>query len=364
MSFKGEIQEGEIVEFPILQVLAALAIERSGSLTVRSRSFSGGKQEDEPLIELKGSATSFKGHVLAGDEEYLDWLNTALLRAGMIEPPGLRSVALQLAEYSDVILGVDTNVLYACILAEHLLDEFSRVHLRPYRESVDWVLLIIPGVVMKEVENAANQKKGGFLTHTGRRGFRALQEIMHLNRTSGFRGLSVLVAGQTNPEQARLSADGLTVLNADSMIRDQFKTFLKGVDFHKGIFFLTLDKTNASLAQAEGLNAIRVPGPRRLHRGTEVTLPPDEVVLLARVIYELAVEFGIVRVGWKDSGQEHWIELHGGWQWKSMEHWENWQLLCVAHDPSFLRAVNGYASRVDPAKVREAWKDLSDLLID
>ena len=38
----------------------------------------------------------------------------------------------------------------------------------------------------------------------------------------------------------------------DMIIRDQFKQFLRQIDFHKGMYFLTSDKSNAALAQTEG----------------------------------------------------------------------------------------------------------------
>src|SRR2546427_5686742 len=45
------------------------------------------------------------------------------------------------------------------MLWEHLLDEFHRIQVRPYKESINWILLVIPGVVMKELENAANMRR-------------------------------------------------------------------------------------------------------------------------------------------------------------------------------------------------------------
>src|SRR5207302_3928113 len=64
----------------------------------------------------------------------------------------------------------------------------------------------------------------------------------------------------------------------------------------------------------------------RLRKGQELAMPREESILLARLVYELAVEFGTVRVTWEDHGPHH-IDLEGGWIWKSMEHWEAWQLL-------------------------------------
>lgn len=363
-SFRGLIEKGEVVDFPILQLAVAAIKGHVDRITVRSRGFGGGDKEDVPLLEITGPPTRYRLRVLADGPDYLDWLNSALLCSGFVEPSGLTALARRLAEHEDIILGVDTNVLYASILGEHLLDEFSRIHVRPYRESVNWILLIIPGVVMKEVENAANQKKGGHLTHVGRRGYRALQEIMNLNRAEGFQGLSVLAAGQTNPEQLRLSADGLTILNADSMIRDQFRAFLRGIDFRKGVFFLTMDKTNASLATAEGLTAIRVQHPRRLHKGDHLDMPREETVLLARVLYELAVEFGILRVSWTD-GREHHMDLDGAWTWKGMEHWETWQVLCADHDDGLHKVLPRYVSgKFDAKRIQREWERLAEDLAE
>src|SRR5439155_1276966 len=272
---------GQIAECPALQL--ALGAIKGGvdRLTVASIG-TGGSKEEYPLVEIQGTATSYQVKVLEDSPEYLDWLNSALLCAGFVEPIGLTAIARRLAEYEDIILGVDTNILYASILGEHLLDEFHRIHVRPYKESVNWILLVIPGVVMKELENAANMKKGNRLSHAGRRGYRALQEITTLKGTEGYQGLSVLVVGPTNPEQLHLSPDGLTIVNADSMIRDQFKAFLRGIDFRKGVFFLTMDKTNASLAAAEGLTALRIQYPRRLRKGEQLAMLPQGSVLLAR----------------------------------------------------------------------------------
>ena len=236
--------------------------------------------------------------------------------------------------------------------------------MRPYKESVNWILLVIPGVVMKELENAANMKKGNRLSHAGRRGYRALQEITTLKGTEGYQGLSVLVVGPTNPEQLHLSPDGLTIVNADSMIRDQFKAFLRGIDFRKGVFFLTMDKTNASLAAAEGLTALRIQYPRRLRKGDELAMPKEESVLLARLVYELAIEFGTVRVTWEDHGPHH-LDLEGAWTWKSMEHWEAWQLMVSDVDPGIHKALNRYMDgSFDPRRFVREWQKLAEILAE
>ncbi len=364
MAESSLIEKNQIVEFPILQLALAAVKARVDPLTVRSLGFAGGGEEDVPLVEIRGSPGAFHVRVLTDNTEYLDWLAGAMLRAGMVEPVGLTAVARRLAEYEDLVLGVDTNLLYASVLGEHLLEEFHRIHARPYKETVNWILVVIPGVVMKELENAANQKKGGHLTHAGRMGYRALQEITALKRTEAFQGMSVLVVGQTNPEQLRVTPDGLTILNADSMIRDQFKSFLRGIEFRKGIFFLTMDKTNASMAAAEGLSALRIQHPRRLHKGDDIGIPKEETVLLARVLYELAVEFGKVRVGWNEGGAHH-VDLEGEWTWKSMEHWEEFQLLCSDTDRGFSKALGRYiGGRFDAHRVLAEWETIREALAE
>ncbi len=363
MAALGLIEKNQVVEFPVAQLALAVLKASVESVTLRSLGFVGA-DEDVPLVEIHGSPSDFRLRVLTDKADYLDWLNGALLRAGMVEPVGLTSVARRLAEYEDIVLGVDTNLLYSCIFGEHLLEEFHRIHARPYKETVNWILLVIPGVVMKELENAANQKKGGHLTHAGRMGYRALQEITSLKRTEAFQGMSVLVVGETNPPQLRLSADGLTILNADSMIRDQFKAFLRGIEFRKGIFFLTMDKTNASMAAAEGLSALRIQHPRRLRKGDEVSLPREETVLLARVLYELAVEFGKIRIAWNDGGAHH-LDLEGSWTWKSMEHWEAFQLLCSDQDRGFDKAMSRYiGGRFDLRRILEQWQEIHEALAE
>ena len=91
---------------------------------------------------------------------------------------------------------------------------------------------------------------------------------------------------------------------------------------------------------------------------------PEGSVLLARLVYELAVEFGTVRVTWEDHGP-HYIDLEGSWTWKSMEHWEAWQLLASDLDPGFHKALNRYVDGAFDARrfVRE-WQKLAEILAE
>src|SRR2546425_7721760 len=115
MSFRELLEKGQIAEFPALQLALGAIKGRVDRLTVASIG-TGGSKEDYPLVEIQGTATSYQVKVLEDSSEYLDWLNSALLCAGFVEPIGLTAIARRLAEYEDIILGVDTNILYASIL--------------------------------------------------------------------------------------------------------------------------------------------------------------------------------------------------------------------------------------------------------
>jgi len=157
--------------------------------------------------------------------------------------------------------------------------------------------------VVHELEQLANTRNDkGSLTRQGRIGFRALQEILELNRSADLTGISLMIVGAANPVfDARVELKGLRedfsrvrhLINStqkaamspasdegdentngtaarqhnsrgskrsssscDMMIRAQYKEFLRQIDFHKGAFFLTADKSNAAMARAEGLQAI------------------------------------------------------------------------------------------------------------
>ncbi len=91
-------------------------------------------------------------------------------------------------------------------------------------------------------------------------------------------------------------------------------------------------------------------------------MPEEESVLLARVVYELAIEFGSVRLSWDDHGPHH-LDLDGAWTWKSMEHWEAWQLLCSDFDVGFHKALSrSVDGSFDARRFVREWQKLSDIL--
>jgi len=281
-------------------------------------------------------------------------------------------IARKLGESDDVILGLDTNILYDCVISRQLLDGFIHTNAGMHGTTPNWLLLIVSSAVMHEIEQAANSRDAtGRLDEAGRRGYRGLQEILELDQTSDFPGLSLLVVGEANPvldtrvelRLLREQASGtkptrrLRRLSAgDTIIRDQFKTFLRQISFHKSTFFLTADKSNAALAQAEGLHAIYYPKVswQELARTASplepTTLPgpaaePAQVsVLLGDLIYELAVAFGAVTLSWP-TGRVH---VHCDLVGESLDHWLNRDLRMGSRDIATL------VSQCDPSATARA----------
>ncbi|MFW6142090.1 MAG: PIN domain-containing protein [Candidatus Saliniplasma sp.] len=357
MNWKKFVNKNRLLDFPVLQMLSSLLKNNIGNLVINSKPSEGVEGPTDKLMTIGGSASDYTIDIVADNSNVLNNLTSAMTRSGLIEPYDLDKVASKLASNKDLILGLDTNLLYNCIISEHLLNALDEMNPYSYSKIPKWILFAVPGVVMKEIENAANHKSKGRLTHIGRIGFRALQEIHTLQENKGNSGYTVLVVGKTNPPQLRyIGEDSTKLQNADSLIRDQFRTFVQEIDLRKGVYFLTMDKTNSSLGEAEGLNAIRVKHPKMLKTGYQLRQVSGKTVLLGRIIYELAVEFGIIEITWKEHGRFHYLELDSGWQWKNMGHWENWQLLCSDFDHNFYREIDSYED-IPVQRIRDQWNE-------
>ncbi len=363
MNWKKHVSKGRILDFPVLQLLITSIKNNQGHLIVKAKPDDGSEGPVDKLISIGSSPANYHIKIISDRSDHLNNLTSAMCRSGLVKPYDLEKVTHSMIESEDLVLGLDTNLIYNCIVSEHLLSGFEKANPFSYSKMPNWLLLAVPGVVMKEIENAANHKKKGRLTHIGRLGFRALQEIMVLQENRGSSGSAVLVVGSTNPQQLRYSdEDSSKIENADSLIRDQFRNFIRELDMRKGVYFLTMDKTNASLGRAEGLNSIRVNHPKMLRTGYDLYQLGEETVLLARILYEIAVEFGVIEISWKEHGRMHYFELDSGWQWKNMGHWENWQLLCSGYDNHFFREVNNY-DEVDVEKISSYWKELREAMV-
>jgi hypothetical protein len=204
-------------------------------------------------------------------------------------------------------------------------------------------------------------------------GFRALQEILELNRAKDLTGISLIIVGESNPvldtrveiqsmrydltkhiskmlqqlqkldvddkvgfdeEQYFLSSQ-TKLSTGDMIIRDQFKEFLRQIDFHKGMYFLTSDKSNSALAQTEGLHSIyytKPPSylfkdslekpirPQRIRFKEAESKQQGEITLgvpIGKLIYELAVGLGTIKV----RTPEEEIKVRCDGKGESLDHW-------------------------------------------
>ena len=319
----------EVVEFPVYHLLLDLLLAKEEGFEV----YTQWKGHEVPLLTVEvdkvtGYTVEYTGEKV---RELLNSLTSALYRCGFLLSPYWKEVALKISQFDDVILGVDTNVLLAATLTEHLFNHLSITDVKKYVSTPNWLLVVVPSAVMHELEQGANLRERGYLTDKGRVSYRGLQEILDIDRRQDLSGVSLLIVGESNPvldtrvelrrlrEEigkeakvlAEVAGEKATVWQSkpssgDMIIRDQFKHFLKQIDFHKGLYFVTSDKSNAALARAEGLNSIyyRFP-PWQSIRGT--IRPPaipckgesKELLLevpLGKLIYELAVQFGLIKI--------------------------------------------------------------------
>lgn len=242
-------------------------------------------------------------------------IRDALIRCGLIKHANLENDVMRfLKNYDDVILACDTNGLLDCVITSILLPEINVRINEEIKGCPNWLLFVIPRLVMSEIERKATQKfsgipkMAGWPTYEGRMGQRALQEILTLDMSKEYRGLSLMTIGEIPQyyEDLRKSCQRM-----DGEIRKQVRDFLKSVDFHKGIFFLTQDRVNAMMARTEGIQSLYFQKPQY----KELTREKLKTENISSVLYELAVTFGEITV-------EKLGKLSIFWPGKHVTHWE------------------------------------------
>ena len=277
-----------------------------------------------------------------------------------------------------------------CSVTQQLFDGFMFTGPANHVHTPNWILIVVPSAVMHEIEQAANTRdKNGLLTFEGRMGYRALQEIMELDQSKDMSGVSLLIAGEANPVlDTRVELQGLRedmkevasqqiqlklhrkLSAGDTIIRDQFKNFLRQISFHKGAFFVTADKSNSALAQAEGLHSIYYPPPpwnTLLLLGQKVEPPPlefeDEIVTISipfgKLIYELAIEFEAISVGWDNDE----VRLECDSRGESLDHWVNRDLRINRRDLEKLVGNYNAYGKFSLTHVSNMWRELGENLM-
>ena len=387
------------IDFPVYHLLFDAALNSQEELHICADGF-------DRLLTIKRTKnkdafTCAPGPELAALIEKKDWEKTrepldglinAFNRCGfLLSNRHWQQVASRLGECDDVILGLDTNILYNCAVTQQLLDSFVFLNKSGYLYAPNWVLLVIPNAVMHEIEQAANSRNShGRLTQKGRMGYRGLQEILEIDQSKDIHGISALMVGEANPtldtrvELRGLRKDLLQRENSeevklyresagDTTIRDQFKTFLRQISFHKGAYFLTADKTNSALAKVEGLHAIYYPhyagNPFVKWDGdatkiVEVERPHVSYgeeslqinVPLGKLLYELAVVFQPLQICW---GQTK-IEVECDHRGEDLELWVDRNLKIDEDDLKELKQHYGTVGRFTLEEVQKLWKGYTD----
>ncbi|MGD2093196.1 MAG: ribonuclease P subunit p25 family protein [Candidatus Aminicenantes bacterium] len=325
-------QNVDYINYSTYHLLFDRYLKESGSLKILTRDQ---RQSPIPLLDIqeKNGVRKYTPYKVENldkrDGIKDDEVNNALIRSGLLLPERWKKIGKKLSQYDDIILGLDTNILHRCTISKHLLPVVSLVESAEFVHTPNWILLVVPSTVMYELEEAANIRDKGLLQFKGRMGFRAIQEVMELSENIDIPGISLLIHGETNPvldtknilfgirrdmhrymwESKGGSPGSYRPLKkssgGDMTIRYQFKKFLNQVDFHKGTFFLTADKSNSVLAQAEGLRPIYIPysnlPPKNYAPFNPIQIPGKVEegqkqlsinVPLGSIIYELAVSFG------------------------------------------------------------------------
>ena len=390
---REDFDENDFVNYSTYQLLLDWYFRKSGTLTISARHKNNSALTLLDINEDRGNRNyiyykvdKYSTEEGIGEHE----VNDALYRAGLLFPDRWKKIGQRLSKYDDVILGLDTNIFYSCNISRHLLSILSLVEPKEYVHTPNWLLLVVPSTVMYELEEAANVRDDkGLLLNRGRKGFRSLQEIMELSENIDIPGVSLLIHGETNPvidmrnnlfeirkdiyKYARkLNGDDQSTQpfkktsGGDMAIRSQFKKFLNQIDFHKGTYFLTADRSCSTLAQAEGLRPIFIPSP---HPSTKqpgqlplVTLPtevedrkkqPSVKVPLGNIIYEMAVSFGEIVIACGDHTPSIMCDRKG----RDIGRWVQKQLIMKKDDLTML--LENYTGRFSLKKASRLLKKIN-----
>ena len=289
----------------------------------------------------------------------------SLIRSG-VTSPDLTKLGEELSQSDDVIVGLDTNILYSCLITNSILSSFVGKPSKDFLDTPNWITLVFSKVGLWEIENKANT--GGKTgtkkdTFDKRLALRALQELMIIHRSADLEGVSIFLTGDVPPEFG-FAKDGKNEI-VDSAIRRQFKEFLKSIDFHKGAFFLTQDRTSSILGEAEGLRSVLIEKP---DYSKEILLHNQDKINISEVLYELAVSFNPLEIKCVDENGENIFifTLSSNWIGKDLKNWEDWELeinIIKENDDFKKKMFDWFNERETDEKFIEGWNNLSERFI-
>lgn len=293
---------GSLLDYMIDKHATILSYELSGSEVEYELEFSWPDEfpEDNEATELSRVKDSF-------------------LRAGVADHQNLDQVMSRLRNHDDVIIGIDSNVLWDCTLTSHLLDEI-------YKEAFpNWILIAVPRLVMAETENAANSKiksgnhpREGWPSYKGRIGHRALQEAMEIRKQNPDRpGLAMMSVGEMSNDAGEINHNNWRI---DALIRNQFQEFLDDINFHKGTYFLSQDRVNVMMSGTEGSEGIYLQKPEVDEFRTGNVTPEQ----LTDLVFELSLQFGEITL--ENQASDRSVTLEVFWPGKQVSDWREAKL--------------------------------------
>jgi len=289
-------------------------------------------------------------------EGFLSKIVQSLMRCSIIIPD-YRSFQKNISQWDDIILGLDTNVFYSCTVTSSLLNSFLGIPSRDFLDTPDWITLVLSKVAMGEIENSANRDKASYERRLALRG---IQEIMKINKSKDLEGVSLFIAG-TIPSGFNFSS-GETNTIRDSIIREQFRDFLKNIDFHKGNYFITHDFNNSVLAEAEGMRALYIGKPDLKEC---YNLSGDDKCNISELLYELAVAFNPLDLTiYTKDNEEFKLNVFSNWKGKDLENWEDWELKCTFEDLHLEKEMKLSMEDGISCAILNGWQKLRERYID
>jgi DNA-binding protein Alba len=290
-------------------------------------------------------------------EEFSSKIVDSLMRCSVLTPDYSHFLK-NVAQWDDIILGLDTNIFYPCTVTSSLLNNFLGIPSKDFLDTPDWITLVLSKVAMGEIENSANMGKASYKRRLALRG---IQEIMKINKSKDLEGVSLFLAGTIPPEFDFTRGDTNTI--RDSTIREQFRAFLKSIDFHKGTYFITHDFNNSVLAEAEGMRALYIRKPSLNEKC--YNLSSDDKCNISELLYELSVAFNPldITIYTKDK-KELKFSINSNWKGKDLENWENWEIEYTSEDLHFKKEMELLLDDDISYAILNGWQKLRERYID
>lgn len=293
--------------------------EKFGYYLPKSSEIDSSVHEIQPEIEEKMKTVKgkhFKIDSIKIRETIKSQLRDAFLRCGLCRHKNLdQDVMRYIKNYDDIILAPDTNIFLNCVITSILLPRIEEKINEEIKGCPNWILIAIPKLVMNEMERKAVEKfdfnfpeRVGWPTYNGRIGQRALQDILEIDKNVEHRGISLMTIGKLPISYEPFRHDPT---RWDSEIRTQVGDFISSISFHKGIFFITQDRVSAMMAGAEGLQSLYMQKPEYDELNEGELRNKD----IARVLYEMLVAFGELKIEGLGKFSIFWPEKH-------VTHWE------------------------------------------